>query len=256
METYPTVGFAESEIRWNGLTILEKNMKTILNFKRVFSRCIDGLRLAPPIMDYIGCLSGIVSLIIFYSFTISNSFAQDPPKNVKPFKSEEIWGCEMTAEYYFFAPDESRQIWLHFKKDSKHKVLLTTYERDAELVYSNDCNLIALNDDLGSNVSEIHVFQKVKGLQYKKIKHDVASKAWNTISKISDKKEISLCHTYVNAIAWSSDGQALLIKAWGHTDKSNHVDNWFGAYDLKTGNISTDLSIMNRRSICIDGKTR
>src|SRR5512147_893044 len=81
--------------------------------------------------------------------------ADSPPKGAQPFRTETFPGCGMSADHYLLDVDEPRQVWLRPDDPSQPAALLTTYERNGNLVPSDDCTMIALNDDLGSNVSEV-----------------------------------------------------------------------------------------------------
>ena len=186
-----------------------------------------------------------------------SSAALDAQPHQQAFRSDEASECGVVADHYFLGQDAQREIWLKSTKESGHPALLTRYVRNATVVFSPDCNLVALNDHLGSNESLVRLFQKKAGLVYTPLPADIAGKAWRTLARMfNGGHAIRLWHEYVNALAWSADSQAILLHVWGHTDVRNRVDDWFCVYDLGSGSISTDLSLMNRRSVFIEGQRR
>lgn len=182
-----------------------------------------------------------------------------PPQDAKPFKIEvSPSDCAITAEHHLPGVDLPRQVWLR-SNAAGQPTLLTTYERDASLVFSPDCGMIALNDNLGSDTSEVRLFRRVDKLEYSPVPFaDVTGKAWAALRRAlgAEQPLEQLAHMYVNAIVWSSDSRALLLHAWGHTDVDNRVDDWFCVYDLKSGQISLDLETMNRNSVILKGRVR
>ena len=172
-------------------------------------------------------------------------------------KSDDAPECGLTAEHYFLGPDQARQIWLRAKTDREHPVLLTRYDRDADLVFSPDCGMIAMNDNLGSDVSEVRLFTKVEGVVYKADTANVTSLAWAALERVSGLTHpLRLGHTYVNAITWSDSSKAVLLRVWGHTDERNQVSAWYCVYDRSTGRVSTNLSLMNRGAVIVNGRAR
>lgn len=185
----------------------------------------------------------------------------EPARDLKLIKSEAAGGCSLIAEHYWSPshPDVSRQIWLRPGPSSTRRILLTTYQRDADSVFSPDCTMIAVNDNLGSNIAEVRLFRRVSGVSYQPVPHaNPTGEAWSSFTRTYRIGDLNgfLAHTYVNAVAWSSDSQALLLRAWGQTDPLNCVDAWYCVYDLRTNQVSTDLTIMNRNAVFVDGHPR
>src|SRR5262249_58260682 len=79
--------------------------------------------------------------------------AEDAKKEL--FQSDESTSCNLVADHYHVGDDMNnfREIWLRSSASPEAPVLLTKYERNAEAIFSPDCTMIALNDDMGSNVS-------------------------------------------------------------------------------------------------------
>ena len=192
-------------------------------------------------------------MILLFVMLLSQATAN--PSHGELFQSDQS-ECGIVAEHYHQGdPDQEREIWLRFTESSEQPTLLTTYMRNAEVIFSQNCSMIALNDNLGSNVSEVRLFRRATGLTYKVLSVDVAAQAWEALARMRNRgKPLRLGHDYVNAIGWSADSSALLLRLWGHTDLQNHVDDWYCVYDVGSGHISTDLLLMNSHSIVIEGK--
>lgn len=191
-------------------------------------------------------------IILFVLMLSAGGAAQPHGKLIQSDASE----CGIIADHFFADSDSQREIWLRLLDSSEKPSLLAKYGRNAEVVFSQDCSMIALNDNLGSNISEVRLFRRSGGLTYKSVPDDIAAKAWNAIARIYNSgKPLRLRHDYINAIGWSSDSRAVLLRVWGHTDLENHVDEWYCVYEVSTGRISSDLSVMNRNAVMIKGKS-
>lgn len=175
-------------------------------------------------------------------------------------KTEVVDDCRLVAEHYWSPsrPDGKRELWLR-ATDSRGRVLLTTYDRNADTLFSPDCSVVALNDHLGSDVSEVRLFARAGVFVYRPLSNsDLSRRVWERLLKTYgiDRTPRFLMHHYVEVLAWSSDSTALLLRAWGHTDSDNHVGAWFCVYDLRREDLSTDLGAMNRGTVVVDGHAK
>jgi hypothetical protein len=200
----------------------------------------------------------MVSAILVVSLWVTQ---RGPAADLKLMTSEENPNCSLVAEHFSSRahPEAKREVWLRATAGAPRRVLLTTYERNAETLFSPDCSTVALNDNLGSDVAEVRLFRLVGKLRYQPMRRaDPTAKAWQLFRRIyavGDSRSY-LMHAYVNALAWSSDSQALLLRVWGHTDEANNVGAWFCVYDVAKNDASVDLQLMNRNSVVVRGKVK
>ena len=110
------------------------------------------------------------------------SLTQADDEDLKLNKSEESPRGDIIVEHYenYKADDyHFREIWLVSKDDPKQGFLLYSHGRSAEVIFSPDENWLIINDYLGSNASDVLLFQKRNTLKYTEVKKaDVFGKAW------------------------------------------------------------------------------
>lgn len=201
-----------------------------------------------------------MTTVLFFMLTVFHQAG--PSGDLAVLKSQDVTGCSLIAEYYWSrsAPDRSREIWLRSTGSPARHIRLTTYERDADVVFSPDCEMIALNDNVGSNIGEVRLFRRIsRAIDYEPVPTaDPTRKAWESFATTYHIPRLNefLLHTYVNAVAWSSDSRALLLRVWGQSGSLNRVDDWYCVFDLRANNVSTDLAAMNRGSVVVNGHPR
>jgi hypothetical protein len=183
-----------------------------------------------------------------------------PSASLALFRSESIPNCSLVAEHYWPPPadrDKPRELWLRATNAPERRTLLATYVRDADVVFSPDCSAVALNDYVGSNIAEVRLFRRVGNGAYEPLPvKDPTGTVWRAIMqryRIGDLAKW-LNHTYVGAVAWSADSQALLLRLRGHTDLRDRLDDWYCVYDVATNRVSLDLSVMNGSSVYLGGR--
>lgn len=197
----------------------------------------------------------VIAIGVVLIASLSLLVAEEDKKEL--FQSDESSICNLVADHYHVGSDghNLREIWLRSTASTEVPVLLTKYERNAEVMFSPDCTMIALNDDLGSNLSEVQLFRKTKGLVFKPLSVNVNELTWTDLERrYNSGHPLDLFHMYVNVVAWL-DPQHILLRLWGHTDAQNHVNDWYCILDIKNERILTDLSHLNHHSVTLHGVT-
>ena len=155
---------------------------------------------------------------------------------VSPLKNYEV--CYLIRRTN---PDDSeapREIWLYPLKASARKpILLCGFVRDADVLFSPDENWIAVNDWIGSNVSEIILFKKVTDFRYVRMKDiDPGTTAWILLEKEASIKGTpsSLTHAYSEVKKWAGSSTSFILALNGRTDENYEITDWFCTFDLQT----------------------
>lgn len=151
---------------------------------------------------------------------------------------------------------KSFKIVLSSLADPSKKELLFTYYRIANADLSPDGKWIIINDRPGRGECEPRLFKQQTGLKFTEVKEaKIQQKVIdffirsNKFTK-STRKYIEQSDTFVEATLWSDDSNSLLLRfTKGQTGEPIWINNWRCIYDLKTGNISTDLKVLNRGAI-------
>ena len=144
-----------------------------------------------------------------------------------------------------------RQIWLRYANGRGQPRLLFEHERIAEVLFSPDERWIAINDAPLSDLADVRLFRRVGDLKYQEIeKSQPGGKCWALLDRAS-RPAISgkLDHRYVNAIRWSPDSRALLLKVQGHGSGDISVRDWLCVFDVDREQASTELRLMNRGAV-------
>jgi hypothetical protein len=153
----------------------------------------------------------------------------------------------LQAEARFVSPDSPRQVYVWESGSPESKQLLYAFERDATLLFSPDDQWIAINDHVGSGQSEIKLFERSHGAQFKPSNLDPTAKAWALLKqRTKTPYPDTLFHTYACVTNWSANSRVLLVSLSGHNDPEHHIDNWLCVFDLRSGKVSLDLDLMNR----------
>jgi len=113
-----------------------------------------------------------------------------------------------------------------------------------------------VNNYFVSNLSDVHLFKRAKGIRYTEIQDtNIKDKVWRLFSKEHPfVKNINFGHLYIKAELWSGNSDALLIALWGHADtvfkgKYYVIDPWRCVFDINNLSVSMDLGLMNRKSL-------
>ncbi len=120
----------------------------------------------------------------------------------------------IVAEHYFTLPDELRRIFLRETGSNSKPILLVSYNRDAQVLFSPDEKWLILNDNPGSNISEVRLFKRIRGLHYQEVT-DAAlhAKVWELFDlRHMPHNEVDYLHSYTYAICWGPTSDKLLIE--------------------------------------------
>ncbi|WP_005031232.1 hypothetical protein [Holophaga foetida] len=164
---------------------------------------------------------------------------------------------KIEAESKFVEADTPRVIWLYEPDNPAKKERLCSFERDAELIFSPDDSMVAMNDIVGSDLAEIRLFKRVNGLHYQELSTQVHDLCWALLQK---RKKVpypkALLHSYAFVKQWSPDSSAFLVNLSGHTDSNQYVEDWLCVFDLRTNRPTLDLSVLNRKSVIFRASPR
>jgi len=120
----------------------------------------------------------------------------------------------IVADHYFISSDEPREIFLRDTAGHSASILLTTYNRNAGVLFSPDEKWLVVNDHAGSNISAIRVFRRTQGLHYKEVPDSpLDEEVWKLfhVRHVPDA-ELDLLHTYTVAMCWGVDSDSLLVE--------------------------------------------
>ncbi len=184
-----------------------------------------------------------LALLLFTSCLVA---APEP----KPFGSWISPTGALKVEAFFVNADSPRTAYLFDPAKPNNRQVLCTFERSAEFLFSPDGKWIAMNDQLGSNVTEIRLFMRNHGLKFEETKIDPSGPAWKLLR---DKHKVScpdgFDHGYATVVLWSTDSKAILVSITGYGGSHHRVDNWVCAYDLRSNSATLDLALMNRETV-------
>jgi hypothetical protein len=170
--------------------------------------------------------------------------------------------CSLVVEYYWPPKDridDPREVWLRSTAEPQRRVLLTTFGRDADVLFSPDCQAIALNDYAGSNVAFVRLFRRNANGGYDALPTaDPTGAAWELFGRTYGIKDVGkwIGHMYCVAVAWTPGSGVLRIRLWGQDGPRNSVTDWYSVYDLATHQASLDLRRLNRAKVYVDGQLR
>ena len=154
------------------------------------------------------------------------------------------------AQAFMESVEEPRKIYLHLANDNEHWVLLCEYGRDAGVVFAPNEAWLAVNDYELSNFAHIRLFERRAQLEYAESKLDPSGSAWALLRKLYRVPyPAGLDHAYSEALRWSPDSSAIMVRLWGHADLDRNVDDWLCVYSISSRGASVNLSILNRSSV-------
>ncbi len=171
----------------------------------------------------------ITFLVLWLCLTIP-AFAQDGDKNsVKTQKLEKTETSpldDILVEHYESQRndgDYERQIWLADKKNPKNRFLLFEHGRSAEVLFSPNQSWLIINNFYVSNLSDVLLYRKIDGLKYSEVKDaDIFNKVEAICMKENKiKPSFAVGHLYAQALRWSADSNAIIVKMWGDGEDNN-----------------------------------
>ena len=163
---------------------------------------------------------------------------------------------QLLAEHFFFGADAPRRIYVRATAGKGQLVLLTEYPRNGTVLFSPDDKWIALNDNLGSDMAEVRLFKRDRGLRFREVLNaDISGKAWAFLARTYRRHQpVHLDHMYVNVVHWADDSRALLLLLWGHTDSDNYVEPWYCVYHIPGKRVGISLAPLNRGAVKLSGR--
>ncbi len=199
---------------------------------------------------------------------VASCFAEEPGPHyklvdqTKPDNEIEFFGgphIDIVKEVYRRTDEGSPafKIVLSSLADPSKKELLFAYDRAAEADLSPDGKWFVINDRPGRGQCEPRLFKRHAGLKFTELKEariqqkvvDFFIRS-NKFPESIRKHLIGESDCFVESILWSDDSKSLLLRITkGQTGEPIWIYNWRCIYDLKTGELSTDLNILNRGSI-------
>src|SRR5207245_4940649 len=108
------------------------------------------------------------------------------------------------------------------------------------------------NDYVGSNISGVVIFQRVKDLEYKETISEeiIHRKALAALSRsLGRTDEIPFDHFYVECLAWAADSTAVLLRLSGHDSGVSALRAWYCVFHFEDEVISFDLARMYKDSL-------
>jgi len=119
-----------------------------------------------------------------------------------------------------------RTIFLFNPSKPSERVLLCTFDRDAQLLFSYNDSWIALNDFAGSSESYIRLFKRIDGLKYQESTIKADGISWKLLQqnrKVPFPTELT--HAYARVVQWGGESLTMLVELSGHTDTNAHLDS-------------------------------
>lgn len=205
-----------------------------------------------------------ISLFALYLCLMMSSLALGGDKdsvktdkqNRKLEKTETSPLDDIIVEHYELQRDDGeyeRQIWLADKKNPKNRFLLFEHGRSAEVLFSPNQSWLVINNFCVSNLSDVILYRKSDGLKYLEMKDsDIVEKVWSLCMKENKiKKSFAVGHLYAQALRWSADSGAIMVKMWGDGEDNDdsryyHLEPWLCVFDIINKNASMDLRLMNK----------
>lgn len=201
----------------------------------------------------------ITFLVLWLCLTIP-AFAQDGDKNSvttqKLEKTETSPLDDILVEHYESQRndgDYERQIWLADKKNPKNRFLLFEHGRSAEVLFSPNQSWLIINNFYVSNLSDVLLYRKIDGLKYSEVKDaDIFNKVEAICMKENKiKPSFAVGHLYAQALRWSADSNAIIVKMWGDGEDNNdgkyyHLESWLCVFDIARKSADMDLRLMNK----------
>ncbi|MEO5359405.1 MAG: hypothetical protein H7843_03030 [Nitrospirota bacterium] len=202
----------------------------------------------------------VITVCLLLNFSSTNQCYSETTKPKKYLKKEyrSLKGNIIVRHYGESLDDNSADIWLYSAKNPSKKLLLYSYERDADVLISPNEKWLVINYRYGSDVTDAILFKKAKGLKYDEKKY-LNTLAWRLFRKMHKQYEIpEFGHNYTEAVLWSSDSKSVMVEIYGHDDLSpKALEPWFCIYDVTTGKMSLDFNrVFNRDTYHPDGEAK
>ncbi len=119
----------------------------------------------------------------------------------------------LIAEHYFTSSDEPRQIFLMETTGHSKPIFLVSYRRNAKVLFSPNERWLVLNDNLGSNISQVRLFKRDQGLHYQEVADaPLHAVVWTLFERRVPAGRVDYVHTYTDVICWGPASDSLLIE--------------------------------------------
>ena len=147
---------------------------------------------------------------------------------------------------------KNNEIWLVPRDRPESRFFLSEYGYSAGVRFSENENWIALTDVVDVCCRyDVHLFKRGGDGRYSKIRNaDISAGCLTAIRRvIPTLRGIKLDRLYPEAVAFSDDERALLVKINGELTDGGHILHpCYCVYDLIHQKVSFDLSLFNRNS--------
>ena len=190
--------------------------------------------------------SKLTIMILVGAMTV-HGHAAEPSKGKQLLRSETSPLGTLIVEYYSVGA-ERNEIWLRPQGAQLSAVRLYRYKRDAGVLFAPNENWLALNDYVGSNVSEVLLFKRNKDGKYLAMSQaNVFDNVMQLLRKENGPaKKLSFGTLHMEGIRWAANSNFLLIGVSALADSGERIDSWLCLYDVHRFAATSDLSLMNR----------
>ena len=141
--------------------------------------------------------------------------------------------------------------------DPSQKELLFEYDREAVANLSPNGKWIVINDRPVRGECNPRLFKQKAGLKFTEVENGgIRKKAIEFFIRFNKYPRGIGEHMFpegaciVESELWVDDSKSLLLRlSKGQTGEPLWINNWRCVYDLSTGQVSTDLKVLNRGSV-------
>jgi len=150
--------------------------------------------------------------------------------------------------------NEENILYASYEASPKKRQEIHRFTRSGTVLVSADQEYFALNHHWGSDGSDILIFQRSKGLDYRLVDgHEIYATANTLVENHFESKTNPIHHFYIDSIQWANHNNYLLCQANGHGDGIG-LNHFIFIYNVQSKTASMDLELYNQNAI--DGKNR
>jgi len=181
------------------------------------------------------------SVVVTLSFFADAALAQQPTEG---WANRGGWKFEVRPN----ANDE-KEIWIIPEATPGAAKLMTTTPGWGNLrVHVRPDDLVIIVEDGGGSLGiDLRIFQTDKTVagfvENENVRIGDVLETW-AVQKAGAPAGTILSHRYVHALGWSPSGSKLLVSIAG-SEGAVQIPGWFAVYDLQSGDLGFDLSLMN-----------
>jgi len=165
-----------------------------------------------------------------------------------PYKTEQSPSGSFIVEYYQ-VENKDNEVWLAPAGKAESRYRLHDYGLGAKVVFSPDEKWIALNNFDRPDTFVVILFKRGKDGRYKEVKNArISARSWAMMRRAAPYlKGVRFNRQYTEAVDWSGDSRAILIRLSGEdTETLDVFDNWYCVFDTQKFKASQDLALLNR----------